>query len=155
MSPLVKVFGAGAACSLPPAARRERQGIAFKTSSYSKQFHFAHSSSCVMRKMSVLGGVLLGFMFPSLKLHLPFKSSLPSSFSSLTGFMTFWSYEKAANADVTDLICSRSPSAQQTQSLRCSATWAAKDKAPFLFFWPTIPEFPGIARAGGSGADVW
>lgn len=25
----------------------------------------------------------------------------------------------------------------------------------FFFFWPAIPEFPGIARAGGGGADVW
>lgn len=143
----------------PPAARGERRGIAFKTSSYSKQFHFAHSSSRVMRKMSVFSGVLLGFMFPSLKLHLPFKSSSPSSFSSLTGFMTFWRYEKAANADVTDLICSRSPSAQQTQSLRCSATWAAKDKAPFFFFGQPSQSFLGLpglaARVQMCGNWVW
>lgn len=80
--------------------------------------------------MPELCTVLLGLCFHLFKLHLPFKSSLHLLYSRwIYDILELW---KAVNADVTDLICSLSPSAQQTQSLRCSATWAAKDKAPFF-----------------------
>lgn len=89
-----------------------------------------------------------------LKLHFPFKSSLRFLFSPwIFDILELW---KAANADVTDLICSLSPSAPQTQSLRCSATWAAKDKVLFFFGQPSqsFLRLPGMA-AGVQMCGNW
>ncbi len=110
----------------------ESQEIALKQVNVSILHNTIHSSPCMMRKCQDSAPSCWAHV-SILKLHLHFKSSL--RFLRSPGTYDILELWKAANADVTDLICSLSPSAQQTQSLRCSATWAAKDKALFFFFF--------------------
>lgn len=88
-------------------------------------------------------------------LHLPDKSGFRFLYSPR--IYDILKLRKAANTRVTDLICCLSPSAQQTGSLRCSATPVAKDKA--LFFLANRPTFLGLPRLAAGvqmcGNWVW
>lgn len=134
----------------------ESQEIALKQVNVSILHNTIHSSPCMMRKCQDSAPSCWAHV-SILKLHLHFKSSL--RFLRSPGTYDILELWKAANADVTDLICSLSPSAQQTQSLRCSATWAAKDKALFFFFFFGQPSqsflgLPGLA-AGVQMCGNW